>query len=84
MMGRGDFLGGTGQAFFFVDRINGGIATLLGEGSCEGEISLPVSRLPAGVSEGDYLAASFGIDAEMGASAKRDIDSLLRDLGDNP
>jgi hypothetical protein len=67
-----------------VDRISGGVATLLAEGSGEGDVSLPVACLPAGTSEGDYLAASFRIDAERRASAMRDIESLLNDLGDNP
>ena len=84
MMEHGGFFDGRERAFFFVDRINGGIATLLAEGAGEGEVSLPAELLPAGTSEGDYLSALFQIDTERRASARADIESLLSDLGDNP
>ncbi|MDR1483082.1 MAG: DUF3006 domain-containing protein [Synergistaceae bacterium] len=79
-----DFSRGFEPAFFFVDRISGGIATLLGDGAAEGEISLPVSCLPPKTSEGDYLALSFEIDAARRESINSYIDLLFDELGDNP
>jgi hypothetical protein len=65
---------------FFVDRISGGIATLLYE---EGKFSatLPLRALPEGVREGDWLRVSFETDHAKKSLARSDIDSLMEELG---
>ena len=70
--------------YFFVDSISEGTAVLLAceDGSVRMEI--PLSVLPEGVREGDYLRTLFEIDAEKKNSMRREIDSLLDELGDNP
>jgi hypothetical protein len=84
MMGIGGSSAEDGAVRFFVDRITGGVATLICDGPADGEITLPQRLLPAGTSEGCYLRAFFEIDAEAGDAARREIDALLGELGDNP
>ena len=72
------------EAYFFVDSISEGMAVLLAGRDGLDRVELPVSALPGGVREGDYLRASFEIDIEKRMSMKCDIDSLLEELGDNP
>ncbi|MDR1884845.1 MAG: DUF3006 domain-containing protein [Synergistaceae bacterium] len=69
---------------FFVDRVTGGVATLIYDGTPDCVIDVPMSSLPPGASEGDYLAVSFVIDAPRGADVRGQIDSLMDELGDNP
>ena len=68
----------------FVDSISEGIALLLTGEDGSVRMEVPLSLLPASVREGDYLRATFEIDPEKGAEMRRDIDSLLDELGDNP
>lgn len=72
------------SAFFFVDRISGGFAVLVWEERGGGEATLPVEMLPSGVQEGDWLSASFSIDAEKSASMRDEIANLMDELGDEP
>ena len=67
---------------FFVDAIEGGHARLLtGDGEA---LTVPVSALPGGTREGDWLRASFEPDPEQKARARREIDDLYEALGNDP
>jgi hypothetical protein len=67
---------------FFVDAIDGGIARLLtGDGD---SLTVPVSAIPEGAREGDWLRASFERDAEGKARALEEVERLYGSLGDNP
>lgn len=68
----------------FVDRIEEGVAVLLGESPAMGELEVPVSLLPEGVGEGDFLRLSFEPDEEEKRAAKHAIQNLMDELGDNP
>jgi hypothetical protein len=70
--------------YFFVDRVESGIAVLLAEPPGDGEILMRVDALPRGTREGTWLRASLEIDAGRMSEARRDIESLLGDLGDEP
>ena len=63
----------------FVDRISGGIATLIYR---DGEFTatLPLSALPKNAREGDWLSVSFEIDSGKKKQMKRDIDLLMDEL----
>jgi hypothetical protein len=50
----------------------------------DGEILMRVDALPRGTREGTWLRASLEIDAGKMDSARRAIDALLGDLGDEP
>lgn len=69
---------------FFVDRIEGEMATLLAVAPAEGEWILPLAMLPRGVAEGDYLTVALERDAGTGRAARAEIDRLMSSLGDNP
>ncbi|MDR1020793.1 MAG: DUF3006 domain-containing protein [Synergistaceae bacterium] len=67
---------------FFVDAISGGFARLLtGDGN---SLTVPLSAIPEGAREGDWLRASFETDPEQKARALGEIEDLYNDLGDNP
>jgi hypothetical protein len=65
---------------FFVDRISDGIVTMLYE-EAEFSVTLPLSALPDGVKEGDWLRAMFEIDVAQKSRVRRDIDALMEELG---
>ncbi|GHV54212.1 hypothetical protein FACS1894216_13780 [Synergistales bacterium] len=67
---------------FFVDSISNGAASLIPDGG--DPFAAPLSSLPAGVREGDWLSASFAIDARKRAEERDAIDKLFGELGDNP
>ena len=67
------------EIHFFVDRITGGIATLLYEGG-DFTATLPTWALPAGTREGDWLRASFETDEDKKNGIMREIDSLMDEL----
>ena len=69
---------------FFVDSIHEGIAVLLVGDGAEISLDVPLSILPAGVREGDYLNVSIEIDGDKRESMRSEIDSLMEELGDNP
>jgi hypothetical protein len=70
------------KLYFFVDAIEGSHARLLTEG---GEsIAVKVSAIPTGVREGDWLLVSFEIDRARKSEARREIENIYGELGDNP
>ena len=64
------------EIHFFVDRITGGIATLLYEGG-DFTATLPTRALPEGTREGDWLRASLETDEDKKTEVTREIDSLM-------
>jgi hypothetical protein len=65
----------------FVDRITGGIATvLLLDGENESAASLPAWAL-RGAREGDWLRLSFEPDPDKKAENAAAVDALMRELG---
>jgi len=64
---------------FFVDRIVGGVVTLVYEGG-EFTADVPIRVLPPGTIEGDYIRASFVPDREKKNRLKDEIDSLMDEL----
>jgi hypothetical protein len=72
-----------GTLYLFVDLIDGGFATLLTD--CRGDsLTVPLSVLPSGVREGDWLRTVFERAPERKAEAMDEIGKLFEDLGDNP
>lgn len=72
------------ELLFFVDRISEGTAVVL-TGEEEGlELTLPLTLLPSGVCEGDYVRASFELDEEARKRARAEIERMMDELGDNP
>jgi hypothetical protein len=67
---------------FFVDSISNGIASLIPDGG--DPFAAPLSALPRGVREGDWLSASFVVDARKQAEERDAVDKLFGSLGDNP
>ena len=64
----------------FVDRIENGIAVLLGEDATT--VDIPLSWLPFDVQEGVYLDIS--IDNESTRKAHDEVQSLLDSMPNNP
>ncbi|MDR2006226.1 MAG: DUF3006 domain-containing protein [Acidaminococcales bacterium] len=62
-----------------VDRIEEGIAVLLPQGGCTGELKCPVSLLSP-VKEGDVLRASFAPDPAATQKYRDEARKLLRKL----
>jgi hypothetical protein len=63
------------EIFLFVDRITGGIATLLYKGG-DFTATLPTEALPEGIREGDWLRAAFETDEGKKSEITREIDAL--------
>jgi hypothetical protein len=72
-----------GKLYLFVDLIDGGFATLLTDRR-DGSVTVPLSALPPGVREGDWLRAAFEPAPERKAEAMDEIEKLYEELGDNP
>lgn len=70
--------------YFFVDRISDGLANLTWDHEGGGDAIFPLSMLPHGVREGDWLDAAFSIDLERVRAMRDEIDSLMEELGDAP
>lgn len=68
----------------FVDRIEGDAGVLIADAPAEGELAVPLSFLPVGVREGDWLSVSFRHDPGKADETRREIDSLLDSLGNAP
>jgi hypothetical protein len=66
------------EIHFFVDRITGGIATLLYEGG-DFTATLPARALPDGTREGDWLRAALETDRGKKSEVMREIDSLMNE-----
>jgi hypothetical protein len=71
------------RVYFFVDAIEGGLATLLPESSGE-PITVRTSELPCGTREGDWLKAAFEPAPGKKRKVTSEIDELFGELGDNP
>jgi len=63
----------------FVDRISEGVATLV-YGDAEFTANVPSCVLPRGAREGDYIRASFALDADKKKRLTDRIDSLMDEL----
>ncbi|MHB9131915.1 MAG: DUF3006 domain-containing protein [Armatimonadota bacterium] len=68
----------------FVDSIHDGIATLLLGDDESVTVRVPVSWLPAGVTEGMALRFDVSIDETEKQAGKTHVQSLLDELGNNP
>ncbi|MDR2779613.1 MAG: DUF3006 domain-containing protein [Synergistaceae bacterium] len=67
------------EIHFFVDRITGGIATLLYKGG-DFTATLPTEALPDGIREGAWLRTLFETDEGKKSEIAREIDSLMDEL----
>lgn len=67
------------MAFAVIDRFEGKKAVLL-VGEAEKEVVFPVSELPKGLNEGDYLKIDITYDKEATEAAQKEAAELLREL----
>jgi hypothetical protein len=66
-----------------IDRIDEGIAVLVGRDDDNVRFSVPVSQLPPGSREGDILTVSFALDGDATAEAKKAISVMVQKLRNN-
>lgn len=62
---------------FYLDRIEGEVAVLIGEGM---QLEIPRSLLPGGAREGDYLTLAITRDPERRRRITEEIEELRRRL----
>lgn len=68
----------------FVDSVEDGVArVLLGEDESV-TVTLPVAWLPEGVREGQVLRVTWEADEDGTEDAKKAVEDLYAQLGDNP
>ena len=68
----------------FVDSVEDGVArVLLGEDESV-TVTLPVAWLPEGVREGQVLRVTWEADEDETEAAKKAVEDLYEQLGDNP
>ncbi len=63
-----------------IDRIENGVAVLVGQDDPSGLIRVPVSLLPPGCREGDVLTLTFDRDPSGTAAAKERVDGIIDKL----
>jgi hypothetical protein len=63
-----------------IDRIEEGIAVLIGRDDETVRMTIPVSRLPPGSQEGDILSLTFSLDTAATAAAKERARGLIEKL----
>lgn len=67
------------MALAVIDRFEGKKAVLL-IGDSEKKVVFPVSELPDGLNEGDYIRIDISYDKEATEAAQREADELLSEL----